>query len=222
MNDRPHALSDFFTAVSPHVSAEIRKGIESIQDVLALFPGHSPGEVFTSIQKMQAAALSSVAAMVERAKKVILAPTDDADSPEAFLKDAGKLSAGDLQALLHGLGLAVIRKTKAACALELKLWIESKGTYAPRSEADRKRERAQELAGDLPQKMGQMTGALADEIIRRADAAAKDKELGSDGFRIFASLLLGMPMTGTKSRLLKEIKSFVDRLATSAAQTSGI
>lgn len=219
MSEKSQALTDFFHAVSPHVSVDVRRGIESMQNVLALFPGQSPGEVLTAIQKMQSVATSSVAGMIERAKNVIL--PSSTETAEAYLKDAGKLSVGDLQMLVQGLGLSVPKKTKAAVVAELTKWIESKGTYAPRSAEDNKRDRAKELAGDLPQKMGQMTGALAEEIIRRSEAASKDKELGADGFAMFASILLGMPMKGTKGKLLKEIKSFVDRLATSAAQTSG-
>ncbi len=223
MSVKSSALNEFLNALAPHVSSELRKGIESIEEIFGFFPGQTAGEIHTTIKKMLASSASSVSGMIDRAKNLVLpAMPENAplDAPEAFLKDAGRLSPDDLKALMAGISLPA-PKTKKAMLGELKQWIESKGTYAPKSDEEKKRERAQMLAGDLPQKMGQMTGALADEIIRRAEAASKDKELGADGFAIFASLLLGTPMKGSKSKLLKEIKAFVDRLAVSAAQTGG-
>lgn len=221
MNDKPQALGEFLNAISPHVSTDIRKGIESVRGILALYPGQSAADVFASIQKMQASAATSVTAMIERARLLIQPASPEAahaDSLEAFLKDAGKLGPDDLKSLMDGISLPSPKGKKAILA-EIKLWLESKGTYAPKSAADKKRERAQMLLGDIPQRLGQMTNALADEIIARATEASKDKELGADGFTIYASLLLGMPMKGTKPKLLGEIKAFVDRLAVSAAQT---
>ena len=221
MNDKSQALDEFLNAVSPHVSTDIRKGLEAVRSILALYPGQSATDVFTSIQKMQASAATSVTAMIERARLLIQPSSPEAanaDSQEAFLKDAGKLGPDDLKSLMDGISLPSPKSKKAILA-EIKLWLESKGTYAPKSAADKKRERAQMLLGDIPQRLGQMTNALADEIIAQATAASKDKELGADGFMIYASLLLGMPMKGTKPKLLGEIKAFVDRLAVSAAQT---
>ena len=223
MSQKTQGLEAFLNAVSPHVSNDVRKGIDSIRSILALFPGQSAGDAYASIKKLLASAMASVDVLIERARQLVQPAWPEGSAPEsveAFIKDAGKLALGDLKALLNAIGLPA-PKTKKAVLVELKQWIESKGVYAPKSESDKKRERAEQLVSEYPRKMGQMTSALADEIIRRAEEAATDKLLGADGFAMFASLLLGMPMKGTKTKLLNEIKSFVNRLAVSASQTSG-
>jgi hypothetical protein len=141
-----------------------------------------------------------------------------AESIEASLKDAAKCGPADLRAIAAGIQLPVPTQKKPILA-EFRQWLESMGAYAPKSASEKRKELARELVGDLPQRLGGMTPEFAAEIVGRAEAAAKNKELGTEGFVEFATLLLGTPVKGSKPALVKKIKAFVDRLVVSNAQT---
>jgi len=223
MNDGHDATGQFLEALAPHLSPERRKGVESLQQILKMFPGQSPGDVEKGIRALLASSRTSVPALIQRAKELIQTAAPDAaakpaDSIEVFLKDAAKCAPADLRAIAAGIQLLVPTQKKAILA-EIRQWLEAKGDYSPKSPLDKKKERARELVGDLPQRLGGMTPEFAAEIVGRAEAAAKDKELGTEGFVEFASLLLGTQVKGSKPALLKKIKEFVDRLVVSNAQT---
>ncbi len=223
MNSAHDSTGQFLGALAPHLSPERRKGVESLQQILNMFPGQSPGDVEKGIRALLANSRTAVPAMIQRARDLIQSVAPDAagkpaDSVEAFLKDAAKCDSADLRAIAAGIQLAVPTQKKAILA-EIRQWLESKGDYSPKSPLDKKKERAGQLVGDLPQRLGGMTPDLAAEIVGRAEAAAKDKELGTEGFVEFASLLLGTPVKGSKAALLKKIREFIDRLVVSNAQT---
>ena len=215
----------FLDALAPHVSSDVRKGIESLKKIMEMFPGLSAGDIEKSIRAMLASATTSVPSMIERARDLIRDSVEGeakkSDTLDSFLKDLGKCSIADLKAIGTGLNLPLPTQKKAVVE-ELRKWIDSKGAYAPASPAGKMRERAAELAGDLPQRMSRIDSQLAEEIIRRAEIAAKDKQLGKEGFEAFASLLLGTAVRGSKPKLLAQIKSLVDRLLVSQEQTSRI
>ena len=72
-------------------------------------------------------------------------------------------------------------------------------------------------AEELSKQLGSMDNAKADHIIAATDKAKA--EMGTDDFLRWASKLLGFQQKGSKEVVAKNVKSFVDRLATSAAQT---
>ena len=225
MTSASNPTEGFLDALAPHVSGDVRKGIESLKMIMEMFPGRSPGDIEKSVRSLLSNASTSVPSMIERARDLIRDAVEGEvkkpDSLEAFLKDVGKCSPADLKAIGVGLNLPLPSQKKAVVE-ELRKWIDSKGTYAPVSPADKMRKRAEELAGDLPQRMSRIDPQLAEEIISRAQAASKDKPLGKEGFEAFASLLLGTAVKGTKVKLLAQIKSLVDRLLISQEQTNRI
>jgi hypothetical protein len=223
MSNAIDSTGEFLEALAPHLSPERRKGVESLQQILKMFPGQSPGDVEKGIRALLANSRTSVPAMIQRAKDLVQAAAPGAtekpaDSIEAFLKDAAKCAPADLRAIAAGIQLPVPAQKKAILA-EIRQWLESMGAYAPKSASEKRKDRARELVGDLPQRLGGLTPELAAEIVGRAEAASKDKQLGAEGFVEFASLLLGTPVKGTKPGLLKKIREFIDRLVVSNAQT---
>ena len=225
MSTSSNPTEGFLDALVPHVSNDVRKGIESLKKIMEMFPGLSPGDIEKSVGAMLASATTSLPSMIQRANELIRDAVEGEpkkpDSLDAFLKDVGKCTAADLKAIGVALHLP-LPTLKKAVVEELRKWIESKGTYAPPSTADKMRELATQLAGDLPQRMSRMNPQLAEEIISRAQAASKDKQLGKEGFEAFASLLLGTTTKGSKPKLLAQIKSLVDRLLVSQEQTDRI
>ena len=83
---------------------------------------------------------------------------------------------------------------------------------------DEKRKKANEQADEFHEHLGKMDSAKADEII--AAAEEQKGKLSATDYKDWASRLLGYRATGTsKQALFKEVSSFVNRLAVSAAQT---
>jgi hypothetical protein len=77
---------------------------------------------------------------------------------------------------------------------------------------------AQQYADWLVERMRAVDDRAADEIIARAEEAKKDKVLGADGFKEFARLL-GIPVGGTKPKMLKQFKDAINRMAVTHRQT---
>ncbi len=220
-NMQPNDLSSLL----PLLNASLQKQLQGIQKILLLFPGLSPAEIEKNIRTLQTSASTSVDAFIERAKALIHNDVLESGAVDAFLKDFKKLSATDLKSFLAGISLHA-SGSKTALVLEVRRWLESKGTYAPASAAEKKsvqvQARLQELLGDLPERLSPMTPELADEVNRAAEAASKDKVLGSTGFAQFAEKLLGVPVKGSKPAILKQIKNTMERLVVSRAQSSSI
>jgi hypothetical protein len=210
---------EFLNAIRAHLDKDVQRGVDALTKIMARFPGQTPADIDKSVASLQASSRTSVPAMVERARGLIQAEMPPGDSIELFLKDAAKLDANDLQAIAGQISLAVPKQKKSILA-ELRQWLESRGTYAPKSPLEKAKERARELAHDLPERMIHMTAELAAEVMRRAEAAAMDKALGADGFAEFAAIVLGAPAKGSRPVLLKQIRARVDRLAASYAQST--
>lgn len=75
-------------------------------------------------------------------------------------------------------------------------------------------------AEEFNEQLGNMNGDLADTIITTMEKAKSS--MNATNFAKWASKLLGFPQKGSKEKIAKSVKSFVDRLATSAAQTGNI
>src|SRR5262245_18020156 len=227
MPSEKQPLEALLDSLIQHVNKDVRGGLESVRDLLGLFPGQAPAEVLKSVRTLRDSNRNSIPALLERAAAVVNKGLNGSqgngsppEAPEVFLSDVGKLSAADLKSISKGLHLPAAG-TKAQLLVDIRRWVESGGTYAapdPKEQAER---RAQELAGDLPGRLSKMDDALADEVIRRAESASKDKTLGADGFETFTSLLLGTPVKGSRPKLLKMIKYFVNSLAVKTARTTG-
>src|SRR5438309_697591 len=127
MTNASNPAESFLDALAPHVSTEVRKGIESLKKIMEMFPGRSPADIEKSVRAMLASATTSVSSMVERARNLLRDAVEgeekSPDSPAAFLKDAGKCTAGDLKSIAAGLGLPVPSQKKGIIE-ELQEWIE--------------------------------------------------------------------------------------------------
>jgi hypothetical protein len=107
-------------------------------------------------------------------------------------------------------------KTKPQNLDHLKQWIESRGQVVPAGPKQMALEQAREFAGNLPDRMQHVDSSVAQEVIQRAEAAAR--ELSKAAFEAFAQLLR-IPVHGTKTQMLKQVKDFVTRLAVIQRQT---
>jgi len=133
-----------------------------------------------------------------------------------------------LQQLGTSLGLT-LSGTKAKQLADLRAWLESGGTQRPLTAEERAAQKAKEAeeralqkakdyAAGFEGRMHSLATGEADEIIRRAEAAINDKEVGTKGFPVFAQLL-GLSVSGTKAKMLQQFKNYVNRLAMSHGQT---
>lgn len=219
-------LDTFLDSLLPHVNGDLRKGLQSVKELLDLFPGQSPGEVVKAVRSLKSSSRNSVPALLDRAAALVqhkhnggTANGSPADSADQLVADAGKLSLTDLRALAKGLRMAGTGG-KPELLEDVRRWVESAGTYAPPSQSDLAHRRARELVGDLPERLHRMDDSLAREVLERAEAASKDKALGKEGFEAFAELLLRAPVKGSKPQILKKIKDFVNALAVSHTRTN--
>lgn len=74
---------------------------------------------------------------------------------------------------------------------------------------------AQQIAGDLPERMRAVDSRVADEIIQKSGEASK---AGKNALQEFGELI-GLPVHGTKADMLKQIKNYADRLSRTHSQT---
>jgi hypothetical protein len=186
-----------------------------MQAIVALFPGQSPAEAEKAIRSLQAAAQKDVSALADRARALV--EGGSAESAGDLMNAVSRLKADELKQLGTNLGLALIgNKTKQQA--DFRAWIESGGTCRPLTAEERMRKKAKEYAAGFEGRMGSLDAQAADQIIRRAEAALADKEVGSKGFPAFAELL-GISVSGTKAKMLQQFKNSVNRLAVSHGQT---
>jgi hypothetical protein len=140
-----------------------------------------------------------------------------AESASDVMKDLSKLKGDELKQLGTSLGLA-LAGTKTKQLTDIRAWLESGGRDRPLTAEERMRRKAKEYAAGFEGRMGSLDALAADEVIRRAEAALADKEVGAKGFPAFPELL-GISVTGTKAKMLQQFKDAVNRLAVSHGQT---
>jgi hypothetical protein len=206
------AILDLFPAQS---LPEIEKSIRSMQAVLALFPGRSPTDVEKSVRSLQAEAQKDVPALVARARAVV--GGESAESASDLMKAVSKLKADELKHLGTSLELA-LTGTKTKQLADLRTWLESGGTERPLTAEERTQQKAKGYAAGFEGRMASLDAQAADEVIRRAESALADKEVGAKGFPAFAELL-GISVSGTRAKMLQQFKDSVNRLAVSHGQT---
>src|SRR5262249_41685034 len=137
------------------------------------------------------------------------------ETADAVLQDISTLKATDLKQLGKALELEVTG-AKAAMVETFRLWLTSGGTVAPLSAEQRAEQEVAQHVGDLVERMRVIDAQVAEEVIRRAEIAAK--ELSKEAFEAFGNRI-GIPVKGTKAKMLQQIKDFVNRAAVSHAQT---
>ena len=186
-----------------------------MQAVLALFPGRSPAEVEKAVRSLQAGAQKDVPALVARARALVEGGA--AESAADLMQAVFKLKGDELKQLGTSLGLA-LTGTKTKQLDDIRAWLESGGTKRPLTAEERARQKVKEYAAGFEGRMGSLDANTADEVIRRADAALADKEVGTKWFPAFAELL-GIAVSGTKAKMLKQFKDSVNRLTVSHAQS---
>jgi hypothetical protein len=194
---------------------EIEKAVRSMQAILALFPGQSPAEAEKAVRALQAAAQKDVSALIDRARALV--GGGSTESASDLMNGISRLKADELKQLGTSLGLTLAgNKTKQLA--DIRAWIESGGARRPPTAEERMRQKAKEYAAGFEGRMGALDAQAADQVIRRAEAALADKELGSKGFPVFAELL-GISVSGTKAKMMQQFKDSVNRLAVSHGQT---
>jgi hypothetical protein len=202
-------IEAMLTALGPFLSSEARKSSQALLGILGMFPGQPLPDVEKALRAMIAESRTSVPALAERGRAMI--SSSAGESADAWLKDVSRLNLTSLKQLGQALGIGMAG-TKTAMVQDLRRWAESRGQVVPVTAADRALQKAREYAGDLPERMRNIDSHVADEAIRRAQAAYADKQLGKDGFEAFARLL-GITVSGTKASMLKQVKDFVNRAA---------
>jgi hypothetical protein len=206
------AILDLFPGQS---LAEIEKAVRSLQGILALFPGRSPADVEKAVRALQAGALKDVSALVARARALV--EGGSAESAGDLMKAVSGLKADELKQLGTSLGLA-LAGTKAKQLADLRAWLESGGKERPLTAEERTQQKAKGYATGFEGRMASLDAHAADEVIRRAEAALADKDVGAKGFPAFAELL-GISVSGTKAKMLQQFKDSVNRLTVSHDQT---
>ena len=206
---------ELLTALHPFLDADTRKSCQAIRSMLDLFPDLSLAEVAKKLAANVASAKKSVPALANRANALVNRSSEE--SVQSWLDDVGKLNKTDFKQL--GKALNFDLSGDSAEDLEsLRKWAESGGQTKPPDAKERAERIARELAGNLPDRMRVVDFQVAEEVIRKAEALATDKKLTKDEFEAFGKLL-GIPVTGTKPTMLKQIKDFVNRLARTHGQT---
>jgi hypothetical protein len=201
------------TALGPYLSADARKSSAALKGILDLFPGQPLAEVQKTIQALLASSRTSVLALAERARALLSGSAQE--FVDDWMADVARLSSADLKRLGRALGLE-LSGAKARNVDDLQRWVESGGKVAPATAKDRARAEAARLAGDLPERMRALDGQTAAEVIRRAEAASK--ELSKEAFTAFGELL-GIAVSGSKPKMLQQIRDFVDHAAVIQQQT---
>jgi hypothetical protein len=202
-------------SLEPFLNAETRKSAQAINGLLALFPGQSIPDIEKTIRSLLASARNSIPAFVERTRA--LAARSSGESFDTWALDLAKLNATDLKQVGKGLGIE-LKGAKAQNIADLRKWVESGGIAAPPDGAERARQAATLYTEHLLDRImaGGIDSQLAQEIHRQAEVAAK--ALNKQEFEAFGRML-GIPVSGTKPAMLKQIKDFVDRAAVSYGQT---
>jgi hypothetical protein len=208
-------VEGLLAGLEPYLNAETKKSAHALNGLFALFPGQSLPEIEKTVRSLLATARNSVPVLVDRTRALLAGSAGE--SIDAWAQDLGKLNVSALKQLGNALDLE-LTGAKAQLVADLRKWVESRGQARPTTAAERSRLAAAQFAGDLPDRIRrQMIDVqFAEEIHRKADAAAK--ELDKQGFEAFGKLL-GIPVSGTKAAMLKQIKNFVDRAAVSHGQT---
>jgi hypothetical protein len=209
---------ELLTALDPFLNTETRKSCQAVKDMLDQLDqsGLSFAEVAKKLKADTANARKGVPALAARARALLNGGSQE--FIQALLDDAFKLSQANLKKLGKELNLD-LSSDKLEVNEDIRKWIESGGQIKPPDARARAEQCARQLAGNLPDRMrGDVTGQVADEVKRKADDLGKDKKVGKDVLEAFGKLL-GIPVTGSKPAMLKQIKQFVDRLAVSHGQT---
>lgn len=194
---------------------EIEKAVRSLQAILGLFPGRSPADVEKAVRSLQAGAQKDLPVLVARARSLV--EGGSAESAGDLMQAVSKLKADELKQLGTNLELA-LAGTKEKQLADLRAWLESGGTKRPLTAEERVRQKAKEYAAGFEGRMNSLDANAADEVIRRAEAALADKEVGTKGFPTFAQVL-GISVSGAKAKMLKQFKDSVNRLTVSHGQT---
>jgi DNA-binding ferritin-like protein len=217
MSETPdrHFLEALTSALDPYLSADAKKSARALRGILDLFPGQSLADVEKAIKGLLASSQNSVPALAERARALVGGTS--AETAEAIVQTAGKLGANDLKQLAKALGLA-LTGTKPQMVADLRAWLESGGRIAPLTAKDKAMQRAKEYADALAERMRSVDGRAAEDIIAMAEEAGKDKALGVEGFKEFARLL-GVTVSGTKPKMLKQFKDVINQMAVTHGQT---
>jgi hypothetical protein len=195
---------------------EVEKSVRSLKAICDLFPESSPAEIEKLVRELLAKTETAIPKLTERAKDLFIG-TDD-ESCEKWLADVGKLKVDQLKQLLKAMNLTFCGG-KPAILGSLRAWVESRGQYREPDPKEQMREKAAQYAGDLVERAKQINPQIAGEILQAAEAAAKDRKLGTDGFEIFANIL-GIPVKGTKKNMLDQVKDHVNSLLVSRQQTT--
>jgi hypothetical protein len=211
-NNAP-GLQGLLTTLEPYLGADARKQCQALKSIMDLFPGQTIGEVEKQVRALLQANRNTPVALADRAR----AFTDGSatETADKFLKDLNSLKTTEFKAFGEALNLE-LSGTKKEMVEAVQKWVESGGRVAPMTAKERAKREAERFAGDLPGRMTRIDQAAADEIIRKAEEASR--ELSKDAFAAFGELL-GIPVSGTKPSMLRQIKDFVNRAAVSHAQT---
>jgi hypothetical protein len=203
------------TALAPYLSPAAHKAGEALRKILELFPGKSLPEIEKAVRSLLAQAQKDVPVLVARAKALVEGTS--AEPAADLMKAVSALKTNELKEFGTSFGLA-LTGTKAKQLADVRAWLESGGRVRPMTAEERTQQKAKEYAAGFEGRMGALDAQAADEVIRRAEAALADKEVGTKGFPAFAKLL-GISVSGTKAKMLQQFKDSVNRLAVSHGQT---
>jgi hypothetical protein len=172
-------------------------------------------EVKKKVAAYVAGSKKSATALAERADALIQGHSGE--TVQSWLDDVGNLSQSELKKLGKSISIE-FSNDKSEVIEGLRVWAESKGKIKPPDARERDHRQARQLAGNLPNEIKVATPQVAEEVIRQAEILSKDKKISKDVFEAYGKLL-GIPVTGTKPSMLKQIKEFANRLARTHGQT---
>ena len=208
-------LVELLYAMEPQLAGGARGGVKAIRELRALFPGHSKAEITKAVRTLLQASRTSVPVLVSRANELLRNPR--CEPVEAFAADAKRASVSDLKKVGKSLGIE-LSGAKAGLVAALAEFVESGGAKRPLSRSEIAEQAAKSYVDEARDLLDRAGDGATDRLLAIVDRAGGDKSLGKDGFAAFAKGL-GLSVSGSKTKMRKDLQQFVERLSVTKHQT---
>ena len=183
-----------FETLRPLLNSTAAKELDAINDVQSRFPGKSWKEIAREIDNLIDKASGDLSTIIQRLSTRVAGSSTE--SIDALVKSLKKLSKDDLTSVGKELGLEC-SGTKTRVVNDLKQWLQSGGSYRPKTAA----EAAAEKIGSFTAKWKQLTATPGEqsttELLNLIDAVAKLTKPELEAF----CQSVNLSFTGSKAKI---------------------
>ena len=202
-----------FEALRPLLNSQMGKELDGLNAIQERFPGKSWKDIAKEIDALAEKVFGDLDAVVRRLSERVAGTSSE--SMATLEKSLKKLSKSDLVDAGKQLGLEC-SGTKTQILADLKRWLETGGEYRPKTAAELAAEKLAPLTSEWRRLSQTPSDSATTELLNLIDRACK---LSKKELEAFCDSI-GLPFTGTKPKLKKQLQEYVQRLSVSHVQTT--